>query len=266
MNIPLRQKILQILYEKRSQQLQTFDREDLAHLTGKPWREIQPEVAYWEEKGYIASKSKPIGTRIYHLLNITAQGIDALEKGQLMQKISIFISSPSDVYEERQIALHVIERCNKLRSIANRYFLKLLAYEEIVPAVVGRRPQTIVDSYMMEASKSDVFICIFWQRMGTPVIHEETGERFQSGTEYEFLNAYRSNQERGKPYILLYRGMKPNLSEIDYGQLSRVQAFFKRFEGEHADLKGLYKTYGSNEEFGEILFHDLDTIIAENFT
>ncbi len=266
MDIHLRQKILQILYEKRSQQSQTFDREDLASLVGKLWREIQPEVAYWEEKGYIVTKSKQIGIRIYHLLNITTQGIDALEKGQLIQKISIFISSPKDVYKERKIALHVIERCNKLRSIANRYFLNPLAYEEIVPAVVGQRPQTTVDSYMMEASKSDIFICILWQRMGTPVTHEETNEQFQSGTEYEFLHAYRSNQERGKPYILLYRGMKPYLSDIDYEQLSRVQVFFNRFEGEHAELKGLYKTYSSNEEFGEILFHDLDTIIAENFT
>jgi hypothetical protein len=222
-------------------------------------------VTYLEEKGYIITKSRQIGPRIFHILNITAQGIDALETGRTVQRITVFISSPGDVSEERQIAVRVIERLNKLDSIASHYFFKPLAYEEVVPSVVGQGPQDVVDNYMMEAARSDVFVCILWQRMGTPVIDEQTGERFQSGTEYEFLSAYRSNEESGKPFILLYRGMKPSDAVIDYEQLERVQAFFRRFEGEHAELKGLYKIYRSNEEFEEILRHDFDAIITKNF-
>ena len=181
---------------------------------------------------------------------------------KILQKIDIFISSPSDVYEERRIAEQVIHRLNRLHSIAERYILRPLIYEESVPAIIGQKPQVVVDRYMMEAGKSDIYICLLWQRMGTPVIDEETGEQFQSGTEYEFTDAYRANQKSGKPQILLYRGMKPNSLEMDPEQSRRVQVFFKRFEGENAELKGLYKVYKNDEEFEEILFHDLDKVIS----
>jgi len=167
------------------------------------------------------------------------------------------------VYEERQIVKRVIDRCNRVHSIAERYVLRLLAYEDRPPAEVGHRPQTIIDRDM-KAGSSDLLICILWHRMGTAVTLEETGERFQSGTEYEFVDAYANNQKRGKPYILLYRCLKPFPPDTDPEQLRAVRAFFKRFEGEQAEFKGLYKTYRSNEEFEDILFHDIDTAISEN--
>src|SRR6266568_2376121 len=201
-----REKILQILYKERSNPLQVFDREDLAQQMGIPWHDIQPEVAYLVEKGYVATKSRKIGTHIYHMFSITTQGVDFVEKPPL-RKIDVFISSPGDVSEERHIVKRVINRCNRVHSIA---------------------------------------------------------ERFQSGTEYEFVDAYRHNQKHGKPYILMYRGLKPFPPETDPEQLRAVEAFFKRFEGEHAEFKGLYKTYRSSEEFEDMLFHDIDTAISKN--
>jgi len=165
-----------------------------------------------------------------------------------LRKIEVFISSPGDVSEERHIVKRVIDRCNRVHSIAERYVLRPLAYEQSAPAEIGQGPQIIVDRHM-KAGSSDLFICIFGHRMGTPVTLEETGERFQSGTEYEFVDAYRHNQRHGKPYILLYRGLKPFPPETDPEELKAVEAFFKRFEGEHAEFKGLYKAYRSNEEF-----------------
>lgn len=178
-------------------------------------------------------------------------------------RIDVFISSPSDVWDERQIAIHVIDHFNSLKLISDRYVLRPLAYEDIVPAVVGQKPQTIVDDYMLRAGESDIFICILCHRMGTPVVYERTGERFQSGTEYEFISAYTAYLDHGKPSILLYRGNKPIPPDADQEQLSSVQSFFKRFEGPDAELYGLYKKYSTNKEFEEILSHDLDTLIAK---
>ena len=100
--------------------------------------------------------------------------------------------------------------------------------------------------------------------MGTPTLDENTKVRYQSGTEYEFMSAYRSNQQDGKPYILLYRGVKPLPENLDREQWDQVNAFFKRFEGMHAELKGLPKTYTTVAEFGMSLLRDLDTLIAKN--
>ena len=258
-----RMRILQIFYEARSTPLQTLDREELADCIGKPWHEIQQDVAYLEEEGYLVTKHALISSRAFHILSITTKGVKYVEKPPL-RRIEIFISSPGDVHEERHIVKRVIERCNRLHSIAERYVLRPQAYEESATAQVGERPQTIVDHQMMKAGSSDLFICILWHRIGTPVIHEGTGERFQSGTEYEFLDAYRTNQMHGKPYILLYRSMKPFPPEADLEQWKAVDAFFQRFEGEDAEFKGLYKKYRSNEEFEDILFHDIDTVLSKN--
>src|SRR5260221_258101 len=132
---------------------------------------------------------------------------DAPDKAlpKMLREIDVFISSPADVLDERRAAIHVIERFNRLSRSNRHYFLKPLAYEEIVPAIVGQRPQAIVDRYMLEASKADIFICILWHRMRTPVLDEETGTTFESGTAYEFQKAYQINQRDGKPYMLLYR-------------------------------------------------------------
>jgi Domain of unknown function (DUF4062) len=261
-----RKSILQILFEERSNFPYTLDREELAERVGKRWHEIQPDVAYLEEKGYLVTKPSQIRARVFHILRITTKGVEFVETGTpfSLRRIDVFISSPSDVYEERHIVKRVIDRCNRMDSIAEHYVLRLLDYEARVPAEVGKRPQTIVDNHMMKAGSSDLFICILWHRMGTPVTQEETGERFQSGTEYEFVDAYRNNQRHKKPYILLYRGMKPCPPEADPEQLRAVVAFFKRFEGEHAELKGLYKSYKSNEEFNEELFQDINTALSKN--
>jgi DNA-binding MarR family transcriptional regulator len=259
-------RILQILYDERAYLPYMLDREELAERIGKRWHEIQPDVADLEKKGYLLTEQSEIRSRTFYILHITPEGSEFVENGMRspFRKIDVFISSPGDVSEERQIAKKVIERCNRLHSVAERFALRLLAYEESAPAEIGNRPQTVVDRHMMKAGSSDLFICILWHRMGTPVFDEQTGERFQSGTEYEFLDAYHRNQEHGKPYILLYRGMKPFPPEMDQQQLSAVQAFFKRFEGEQSELKGLYKVYHSNEEFEDMLFRDIDTVLAKD--
>jgi hypothetical protein len=191
---------------------------------------------------------------------------------ETINKLDIFISSPHDVTEERKVTLGVIQQLNRRGNIKTHYVLKPLAYEDIVPGAVGEAPQSFVDHYMMEAGNSDIFICILWGRMGTPLIHETSGEAFESGTEYEFLNAYRANQKSrmpdypGKPHILLYRCMRPISPDADLEQMIKVQQFFKRFEGADAKLKGLYKTYKSTDEFERILSNDLDTVIANILT
>lgn len=260
-----REKILQILHDQHYEHPHTLDREDLARLMEKRLPEIQEDIQFLKEKGYIVINRIQRSGRIFHRLGITPSGIESIKgEKQPLRRLEVFISSPSDVYEERQIVKRVIERCNRLHSIAERYVLRALDYEERVPAEVGKKPQAIVDSHMRKASDSDLFICLFWHRMGTPVTDEETGEHFQSGTEYEFLNAYRHNQMHGKPYILLYRAMKPFPPEVDLQQLRAVESFFKRFEGEHAEFKGLYKTYVRNEAFENTLLYDLDTVLSNH--
>src|SRR5215510_6338047 len=184
--------------------------------------------------------------------------------------LDIFLSSPSDVTDERKVTLEVIEQFNGRKTMQEQYVLKPLAYENIVPGVVGESPQRVVDRYMLEAGNADIFICVLWSRMGTPVVDETSGERFESGTAYEFLTAYRANQYSrsneapGKPAILLYRCLRPLSPKADLVQALKVQQFFQQFEGADAALKGMYKTYESLSDFARLLSQDLDTLLAEH--
>ncbi len=73
-----------------------------------------------------------------------------------LRLIDIFISSPGDVKEERQIASRVIESFNRTLSIANHYVLKPRAYEDWTPPVASEDPQTTVNRYMMKAGQSEM--------------------------------------------------------------------------------------------------------------
>ncbi|MBX3081676.1 MAG: DUF4062 domain-containing protein [Anaerolineae bacterium] len=169
-----------------------------------------------------------------------------------LQKIDVFISSPSDVQAERDAIVEIIGEINEMPSVRDRYVLKPLAYERIVPPEVGEKPQKVVDKYMREAGKADLFIGVLWARMGTPVVDDD-GTEYQSGTEYEFRKAYEARTSaRGKPIMLQYRCIaeKP---DVDPEQKARVDTFFKRFEGDGADFKGLYKAYKTVDAFRGLL-------------
>ena len=178
-----------------------------------------------------------------------------------VQRLEVFISAPSDVAAEREAAAEVVEQLNKLSHISARYMLVAHTYEEGAPPIVGKRPQDVIDDYMIRAAESDIFICMMWQRFGTPMV-DKAGDHYGSGTEYEFLDAYRSNQQTGRPNILLYRCTRPSADDVAEEQAKRVVEFFERFEGKDAEYKGLIQTYTTTDEFREQLLRDLDSLIA----
>ena len=185
-----------------------------------------------------------------------------------LRRIKIFISSPSDVKEECDAAFQVIRDLEGMSHIEGRLSLKGYRYERETPAAVGKPAQETVDEYMLEADEADIFVCIFWKRMGSPYLDSATGERYNSGTEYEFRKAYAANQKGGKsgrPQILLYRSMKSLPPDVDPNQLKLVQEFFQRFHGETPEYKGLPTPFGSTEQFKKLLGRHLDAILSRHF-
>ncbi len=184
-----------------------------------------------------------------------------MAQDKTLRKVDIFISSPSDVAAEREAAVRVIERLNALQDNRSRFHLVPLAYERDAPPVIGVPPQQTIDEFMLEASESDIFVCIMSQRIGMPLLDRRSGNTYRSGTEYEFMSAYRGYHDRGRPYILLYRGVKPIPKEADPEQLQQVETFFQRFGGEGAEFQGIYRKYTSVQDFEAILFQDLDKVL-----
>ena len=167
---------------------------------------------------------------------------------RLVVRIDIFISSPGDLGEEREIVKRVIEKLNR-GSLKDRYFFVPLLYEEEVPPEIGADAQLIVDRYM-QVQSSYIMVSMFWTRMGTPFTILGTNERYESGTQYEFLKGYEHYREADHPHILLYRKQKEN-PEADPEQKLRVEQFFESFIGDPPRLKGLFARYTEPGELEE---------------
>jgi len=105
---------------------------------------------------------------------------------------SILIASPSDVEEEREIAVKVIREWNDLHSYSRGVVLLPLRWETHSAAEYGTRPQEVINRAIVD--QCDLLVGIFWTRVGTP-----TGEA-ESGTLEEISRAAKA----GKPIMLYF--------------------------------------------------------------
>ncbi len=106
----------------------------------------------------------------------------------------VFIASPGDLSDERDIARKVCNELNESHLVREKGIrLNATGWEDVIPA--AGRPQGIIN-HLQE--NCDVFVCMMHRRYGTP-----SGEA-DSGTMEEFWNAYDSWKDVKKPYILFY--------------------------------------------------------------
>ena len=193
--------------------------------------------------------------------------------------LRIFLSSPGDVKQEREWARSYIK--NDLPYLA--YFsgeisIELVAWDDPaskIPMLADETPQESVNNARPRPAVCDIAIVLLWSRMGTPLpasIQKPGGGRYESGTEWEYLDAVHSTREP-KPQILLYRRRDAtiNLEKIEPGtdsferrvrQYNKVKAFFAQFRGDDGAIHGGYSNYRTPEEFAEQLESDLVALIT----
>jgi tetratricopeptide (TPR) repeat protein len=116
-------------------------------------------------------------------------------------RLSVFVSSPGDVAEERELAARVITRLQS--AYAGRI--------ELTPIFWEAEPLRATASFNEELARpstADIFVCILWSRLGTRLpkhLRKPSGEAYESGTEFEFLDAFAAFRTNGAPDILVYR-------------------------------------------------------------
>jgi DNA-binding response OmpR family regulator len=128
----------------------------------------------------------------------------ALEKYRLREnqarKLTVFISSPGDVIPERRALKRILEQLN--REFSGKIFLVPVLWEE-EPLLASETFQ----SQIHPPCETDIYIGIFWSRLGSPLpkdITREDGSRYLSGSEYEFEDAMTGFEANGKPDLLIY--------------------------------------------------------------
>ena len=187
--------------------------------------------------------------------------------GQLSTAVRLFISSPGDVAAERALCQRV------LRRLQDRFLGRL----DLQPIFWEHEPLLATATFqdqIVPPSETDVVVCILWSRLGTQLpehIRREDGSRYDSGTEFEFEDAWRGFQEKGSPQILVYRKMAeaPLPSGDDEVVLDTLRqkrildAFIEKwFHHDDGSLKAAFSPYCDLAEFEDQLDQHLEKLLV----
>ncbi|WP_420905834.1 tetratricopeptide repeat protein [Candidatus Magnetaquiglobus chichijimensis] len=183
--------------------------------------------------------------------------------------LRIFISSPSDVPDERRRAALVIER---LKKEFKRFFdIRPILWEEEVQQAAGH-----IQDRLDKPSLTDIVVVILWSRLGSPLPdrYRDADGRIPTGTEWEFENAKQANRATGKPDLLLYLKTTPAMMPVNTQdqeararriQWEALQNFldrhFKPCDGQVRE--GDYHTFDPTDTFEKQLEADLRRLIKK---
>ncbi len=186
----------------------------------------------------------------------------SLEKYRLRRertpRLKIFVSSPGDVNEERQVVRDLVLRLNQ--ELTGQVYLVPMFWED-EPLRASETFQTQLDSPI----NSDIFIGIFWSRLGQPLpdhIKRKDGTQYLSGAEFEFEEAMKGLHVNGKPNICIYKKMSvPSVPLSDrktlmsmMEQKERVDDFINKwFIDKDGTFKGAFHCFEYTSQFEKLL-------------
>lgn len=164
--------------------------------------------------------------------------------------ISVFVASPSDVSEERKALESVVQELNKTWSKNLNLRLDLIKWETDVHPGFGAYSQDVINEQVND--EYDVFIAMFWGKIGSPT------HKAESGTLEEFSRAYRKyTADNDSVDIMVYFKDQPiPPSKIDFEQLRHIQ----NLKRELGDKGGLYWVFENTEDFESLLRSHLSKV------
>lgn len=165
------------------------------------------------------------------------------------QHFRIFISSPSDVFAERERVERVITRLN---GEFGGGLLEAIRWERSYYTAA----KTFQDQIALP-SETDLVICILWKRLGfeLPPEYVRPDGTTPTGTEYEFEDAMAAARAKGTPDVLVYRKAAPVLLNAEQVELERAQfealkTFWARwFRTESGHFTAAYQSFDTTDQF-----------------
>jgi len=160
----------------------------------------------------------------------------------------IMFAAPSDIQEEIMIVKETIQSWNSLHAERESIVLFPLHWSSNSHPTTGTHPQKAINKQLVE--KSDMLICVFGSKLGTPT------DNFESGTTEEI----EEHRKAGKPVMIFFRKSTNNIDNLDIEQLSRLKSYKESIQD-----KALYCEYSDSSDFKRILPEKLQLCINEHF-
>ncbi len=162
----------------------------------------------------------------------------------------VFISSPSDVFGERERVERVIQRLNG--ELSGGTVLQAIRWERNYYTA----DKTFQDQILLP-SQTDLVVCILWKRLGfeLPPEYRRPDGTTPTGTEYEFEEAMRAAKAKGTPDVLVYRKTAAVLLDAEHVDLEKAQfealkQFWSRwFQTDAGHFTAAYQSFETTDEF-----------------
>ena len=170
-------------------------------------------------------------------------------------EFTVFISSPSDVDDERGRVITVLKQLNT--EFTGRFKFNWVSWPDgYYTADAGFQPQ------IEKPSACDIVVCVLWSRLGSelPAEFNRPDGTTRTGTEYEFEEALEAALQHQTPDILVYKKLQEEILikrgqvEDQNLQLKALEAFWGRwFRDEKGHFTAGFDTFESSKDFSEKL-------------
>jgi hypothetical protein len=156
--------------------------------------------------------------------------------------LSVFLASPSDLPEERERAVSVVNEINQSIKTLD-WSIDLLGWEDTSPGY--GRPQALINR---DVQRCDLFVGLLWRRWGTPPANDT---RYSSGFEEEYSIAKERREQNPSPEIwMFFKKVDPSQAADPGSQLQRVIAFRESLASGRAVL---FKEFDSLDAWEKML-------------
>ena len=166
-----------------------------------------------------------------------------------MDKIQIVLASPSDLAQERAMIKELVNKLNTVYEKNDLHF-DLRMWEDTSPGISVTGPQGVIDTDL-EIEKADIFICLYWKRVGTIIPTEGL-----AGTEHELNTAIASFLKLKKPDIKVFFKDTSDCEESE--ELKHIRNIANRIKN-----LSLYAHFKTTEELKDDINIVLQRVAAE---
>lgn len=128
--------------------------------------------------------------------------------------------SPSDIEEEIHVAFQVLYHWNSLHSEQNKILLLPLHWSFNSYPAMGKHPQKLLNEQVVE--KSDLLVCIFGTRLGSPTDTEISGT----------VEEIKEHRKAGKDVMVFFKQSVDNIMSVDPQQLQELNNFKESIKNE----------------------------------
>jgi hypothetical protein len=170
-----------------------------------------------------------------------------------IQRLRVFLASPSDTAKERECLQRVVTELNRLWSDLHSLELELVRWETHAYPGFGSDAQDVINREI--GDDYEIFIGILWSRFGTPT------QRAPSGTQEEFEKAYHRYVMAPESISLLFyfKDSPVPPSQISPADIELVQKFKARI----ASAGGLYWCFETEVDFEPLVRLHLAKVLKE---